>query len=109
MANDTDAVLLRIYVKESDQQDGQPLNRAIVEEARKQGLAGATVLRGLVGFGSTNAPATEISSEVPIVIEIIDWQNNVTPFVDTLSRMLDRGLITTEQVSVAWYQSKKSS
>ena len=98
MTNGTDATLLRIYVKESDQQDGQPLHLTIVEEARKQGLAGATVLRGLAGFGSSSAPATEVSSEVPIIIEIVDWGDNVTPFVDKLSRMLDRGLITTEQV-----------
>ena len=109
MTNGTDAVLLRIYVKESDQRGGVPLHLAIVEEARKQGLAGATVLRGVVGFGSANQPAAEVSSEVPIIIEIIDWQNNVTPFIDKLSRMLDRGLITTDQVNVAWYQATKSS
>ncbi len=109
MSNGTEALLLRIFVKENDTLDGKPLHAAIVEEARKQGLAGATVLRGVVGFGSTNAPAAEISSETPIVIEIIDWQNNVDPFVEKLGAMMDRGLVTTEKVNVTWYQSKKSS
>ncbi len=106
MANDTDAVLLRIFVKENDTLEGKPLHTAIVEEARKQGLAGATVLRGVAGFGSTNEPATEVSSETPMVIEIIDWQNNVDPFIEKLGTMMDRGLVTTEKVNVTWYQSK---
>ena len=106
MTNGTDAVLLRIFVKENDTHEGTPLHTAIVEEARKQGLAGATVLRGLVGFGAANEPAAEVSSDVPIVIEIIDWQNNVDPFVQKLGTMMDRGLMTTESVNVTWYQSK---
>jgi len=106
MANGTDAVLLRIFVKENDTLEGKPLHAAIVEEARKQGIAGATVLRGVVGYGSTNSPAAEVSTETPMVIEIIDWQNNVDPFVQKLSTMMDRGLMTTEKVDVTWYQSK---
>ena len=106
MANGTDAVLLRIFVKENDSLEGKPLHTAIVEEARKQGIAGATVLRGVVGYGSTGTPAAEVSSETPMVIEIIDWQNNVDPFVQKLGTMMDRGLMTTEKVDVTWYRSK---
>jgi len=110
MTEATDAVLLRIYIKESDRHNGQPLHLAIIEEARKQGLAGATALRGISGFGSRKAkPSTKFSAEVAIVVEIIDWGDNVTPFVKKLDEMMDGGLITTEQVNVVWYQSKKST
>lgn len=109
MASEKDAVLLRVFVKENDKWEGRPLHMAIVEEAHKQGLAGATVLRGVVGFGSSSQIHTtrllELSSELPMVVEIVDWEDKMDAFVESLGGMMERGLVTKEKVQVMWYQS----
>lgn len=110
MAEQKDAVLLRIFVKENDKWEGRPLHMAIVEAAHAEGLAGATVLRGVVGYGSSSqihtARLLELSSELPMVVEIIDWEDRVEAFVQKVGGMMERGLATTEKVKVMWYQSK---
>lgn len=110
MVEQKEAVLLRIFVKENDKWQGKPLHMAIVEEAHKQGLAGATVLRGVVGFGSSSEIHTtrllELSSELPMVVEIVDWEDRVESFLSQISEMMERGLATKERVQVVWYQSK---
>ena len=109
MDNTTQAVLLRIFVKEEDRSGERPLYVEIVEEARTHGLAGATVLRGVVGYGASNDARTpqpaELSSEVPMVIEIVDWEDRIEPFREKLGKMMERGLVTMEKVNVTWYQS----
>lgn len=112
MTSEKEAVLLRVYVKENDKWEGRPLHMAIVEEAHRQGLAGATVLRGVVGFGSSNHIHTtrllELSSELPMVVEIVDWEDKMEPFLDSVAGMMERGLVTKEKVQVMWYQSARS-
>lgn len=110
MADEKEAVLLRIFVKETDKWEGKPLHMAIVEEAHKQGLAGATVLRGVVGFGSSSQIHTtrilDLSSELPMVVEIVDWADKAEAFLEKIGDMMERGLVTKERVQVMWYQSK---
>lgn len=111
MASEREAVLLRVFVKENDKWKGRPLHMAIVEEAHKQGLAGATVLRGVVGYGSSSHIHTtrllELSSELPMVVEIVDWEEKMDPFLNSVADMMDRGLVTKEKVRVMWYQSAR--
>lgn len=108
----TEAVLLRIFVKEEDQHEGEPLYLAIVEAARAAGLAGATVLRGTVGYGSSNedpsARREPLSPATPLVIEIVDWGDRVQGFLPQLKEMMDRGLVTTQTTNVDWYLSSST-
>lgn len=110
--SDTEAVLLRMYIRESEQWQGKPLYSAIVEEARTRGLAGATVLRGIEGFGLRNIeqppPGPQESGELPLVIEIVDWEEKVETFLKTVAEMVGEGLVTTQKVQVVLYQSKTS-
>ncbi len=112
MGREKEAVLLRIYVREKEQRQGMPLYVAIVEEARKRGLAGATVLRGIEGFGLRNVGQTtrhpEQSSELPLVIEIVDWEDKAQPVLETVEEMVDEGLVTTQKVQVVSYRSRRS-
>lgn len=112
MVSEKEAVLLRVYVKENDKWEGKPLHMAIVEEAHKRGLAGATVLRGVVGYGTSSEIHTtrllELSSELPMVIEIVDWEDKMDPFLDSVAEMMERGLVTKEKVQVMWYQSARA-
>jgi PII-like signaling protein len=107
-----EAVLLRIYVKESAQAQGKPLYSAIVEEARNQGLAGATVLRGIEGFGLRNVGPTarqpEQSPESPLVVEIVDWEDKARSFLETVEQMTEEALVTTHKVQVVSYRTKTS-
>ncbi len=112
MGREKEAVLLRIYVREKEQRQGMPLYVAIVEEARKRGLAGATVLRGIEGFGLRNVDQTtrhpEQSSELPLVIEIVDWEDKAQSFLETVGEMVEEGLVTTQKVQVVSYRSRRS-
>ncbi|MFL6568048.1 MAG: DUF190 domain-containing protein, partial [Chthoniobacterales bacterium] len=90
-----DAALLRIFVGESDRWNYQPLYEAIVMKAREQHLAGATVLRGPMGFGATSrihtAKILRLSADLPMVIEIIDTEEKVNAFLPALDQMMDGG------------------
>jgi hypothetical protein len=108
MKDGTEAVLLRVFVGESDRWHGQPLHMAVLQEARRQGLAGGTVVRGMEGFGAASVIHTtrflEMSSDLPIVVEIVDAEEKVNAFVETLGDMIGGGLVTTERVKVVFYR-----
>ncbi len=98
---------LRIYVGESDQWHGQPLYSAIVLKAREQGLAGATVLRGLEGYGATShlhtARILRLSEDLPMVIELVDLEERIQDFLPVLDEMVTEGLVTLQDVHVLRY------
>jgi PII-like signaling protein len=104
------AVLLRIFIGENDQFDGSPLYEAIVMKAREQHLAGATVLRGPMGFGKSSRLHTtkilRLSEDLPLVIEIVDGEDNINRFLPILDEMMSSGLITMEKVQVLKYGEK---
>ena len=103
------ALLLRIYIGESDQCDGRPLFETIVLKAREAHLAGATVLRGPMGFGKSSrvhtAKVLRLSMDLPIVIEIIDSEEKITAFLPLLDTMMDGGLVTLEEIRVHRYEA----
>jgi hypothetical protein len=107
-----DARLLRIFIGESDTHDGQPLYQAIVEVFRRQGLAGATVLRGIEGFGKSSilhaAHILRLSEDLPIVIECVDTSDNIEDILPTLDGMIGDGLVTIERVDVRVYRADKA-
>lgn len=102
-----EAVLLRIFIGEDDQVDGRPLYEALVLRAREQGLAGATVLRGPMGFGkSSHLHTTKIlrlSQDLPLVIEIVDEQAKIDAFLQYVEGVMGSGLVTMEKVQVIRY------
>jgi len=106
-----DAVLLRIFIGEDDKSGHLPLHEAIVLKAREMQLAGATVLRGHVGFGySSHIHTTKIlrlSQDLPIVIEIVDSQAKIDGFLPVLDGMMSSGLVTIEKVQVLQYGESK--
>jgi PII-like signaling protein len=101
------AVLLRIFIGENDRSGRSPLHEAIVLKAREQHLAGATVLRGPMGFGASSrlhtAKILRLSEDLPIVIEIVDSEEKINAFLPTLDGMMTSGLITLEKVQVLQY------
>lgn len=105
----TDGKLLRIFVGEADRWEGQPLYEAIVLEAKKQGLAGATVLKGFLGFGCKShihtAKLLRLSEDLPILVEIVDGEEKIARFLPTLDRMVQEGLVTLEKVQVVMYRA----
>ncbi len=103
-----DAMLLRIFIGESDRWNHQPLYEAIVLKARELHLAGATVLRGPMGFGATSrihtAKILRLSMDLPMVIEIVDSEEKVNAFLPALDEMMGGGLVTLEKVKVIRYR-----
>lgn len=101
------AALLRIYTEERAKNGSRPLYEAIVLKARADGLAGATVLRGPMGYGESqhihNANILDLSANLPLVIEIVDAEEKLRTFVAKLGEMRDIGLITMEKVDVLHY------
>src|SRR5438093_8683784 len=99
-----DAVLLRVFIGESDRWQHQPLYEAIVLKARELHLAGATVLRGPMGFGKSSrlhtAKILRLSFDLPLVIEIVDSEEKIQAFLPVLDGMLKGGLLTMEKVDV---------
>jgi len=104
------AVLLRIFFGENDQFQGQPLYEAIVLKAREMHLAGATVLRGPMGFGASSRLHTtkilRLSEDLPLVIEIVDAEDKINAFLPALDDMMSSGLVTLEKVQVLQYGRK---
>jgi PII-like signaling protein len=104
-----DAVLLRIFIGESDRWKHQPLYEAIVLKAREQHLAGATVLRGPMGFGKSSrlhtAKILRLSMDLPLVIEIVDSEEKIQAFLPVLDEMMKGGLVTLEKVKVIDYRA----
>src|SRR5215469_150558 len=104
-----DAMLLRIFIGESDRWERKPLYEAIVLKAREIHLAGATVLRGPMGFGKSSRLHTSkilrLSYDLPIVIEIVDAEDKINTFLPVLDEMIKGGLVTLEKVRVIQYRS----
>lgn len=102
-----DAALLRIFIGETDRYHGHPLYEAIVMKAREMHMAGATVLRGPMGYGRSSrlhtAKVLRLSEDLPIVVEIVDSQEKIDEFLSTLDGMIGSGLITLEKVQVLKY------
>ena len=102
-----DAMLLRIFIGEQDRHDHHPLYEAIVLKAREMHLAGATVLRGPMGYGHSSrlhsAKILRLSEDLPMVIEIVDTQEKIDAFLPVLDTMIGSGLVTLEKVQVLLY------
>jgi PII-like signaling protein len=102
-----DAMLLRIFLGESDRYEHRPLYEAIVLKAREAGLAGATVMRGPMGFGHSSHLHTSkilrLSEDLPLIIEIVDSEDKINGFLPVLDRLMGSGLVTLEKVKVLRY------
>lgn len=105
-----EAVLLRIFMGESDRHEHKPLYEALVLKAREVGLAGATVLRGPMGYGKSSrlhtAKILRLSMDLPLVIEIVDSEEKIQAFLPTLDSMMGGGLVTLEKVKVIDYRGR---
>ena len=104
----SEAELVRIFIGETDKHGHRPLYEVIVEEARKRGMAGATVLRGIMGFGKASRIHTfkilRLSEDLPIVIEIVDAPARIADFLPYLDEVVQEGLVTLEKVRVVAYR-----
>src|SRR5512147_2414023 len=107
-----DGKLLRIFIGESDRWEHRPLYEAIVLRARELGLAGATVLRGPMGFGAHSrvhtAKILRLSEDLPVLIEIVDKEDKIRAFLPELDQMMSDGLVTMEQVHIITYRAGKT-
>lgn len=108
-----EAQLLRVFIGDADKYEGRPLFEAIVQEARKAGLAGATVLRGVLGFGANSRVHTSkilrLSQSLPVVVEIVDDTPKIDAFLPVLDQMMGEGLVTLERAQVIVYRHKLGS
>ena len=107
-----DAMLLRIFIGESHRWHHQPLYEAIVLKAREMHLAGATVLRGAMGFGKSSrlhtAKILRLSMDLPVIIEIVETEDKINSFLSTLDEMMKGGLVTLEKVRVIHYRANET-
>ncbi len=112
MAHPKEGKLLRIFIGENDKHEGLPLYEWIVKKARERGLTGATVLRGLEGFGAHSqlhtAKIVRLSSDLPIVVEIVDTDENIESFLPVVDDAVKEGLATVERVEIRFYRTRKS-
>jgi PII-like signaling protein len=112
MKTEGEGVLLRIYVGELDKWHHQPLYEAIVLKAREAGLAGATVVRGTMGFGAHSRLHTEkilrLSEDLPVVIEMVDAEERIKAFLPALDAMVGDALVTMENVRLITYRTEKT-
>lgn len=103
-----EAELVRVFIGEADRHSGKPLYEAIVQAAREAGLAGATVLRGVLGFGANSrihsAKILRLSEDLPIVVEIVDRPEAIAEFLPVLDDLMGEGLVTLERVRVITYR-----
>ena len=113
MQNPSEAQLLRIFVTESDKHGGRPLYEVIVDKALKHGMAGATVLRGTLGFGIHghfhSAKILRISEALPMVIEIVDFPERIAEFLPQLDGLIEEGTATLEKVQLLVYGRENES
>lgn len=104
--------LLRIFIGESDKHEGKPLYEWVVLKAREKGLAGATVLRGMMGFGPSSKISTvkilRLSEDLPIVIELVDTREKLEEFLDQINGVVQEGLVTLEKAQVRVYRGRKA-
>jgi PII-like signaling protein len=106
-----DALLLRIFIGESDRHGHKPLYEAIVLKAREMHLAGATVLRGPMGYGASSrihtAKIIQLSMDLPFIVEIVDTEEKINGFLPVLDEMMSGGLVTLEKARVIHYRADK--
>jgi PII-like signaling protein len=104
--------LLRIFVGEADKHDGRPLYEWIVLEARAEGLAGATVVRGVMGFGANSRLHTfkieRLSQDLPVIVELVDVRDKLVHFLERIDPHLREGLATIEKVQIRFYRSRSA-
>lgn len=109
----TDGYLLRIFIGESDHWHGKPLYEAIVMKARELHLAGATVVRGPMGFGANSRLHTtkllRLSEDLPMIIEIVDAKEKIDELMPHIDEMVKEGLVTLEKVQVIQYRANEKS
>lgn len=107
------AMLLRIFMGENDRADGRPLYEALVLKAREMQLAGATVLRGPMGFGATSrlhtAKILRLSEDLPVVVELVDGEERIKGFLAAIEPMMNGGLVTLEKVQVVRYSGQQGA
>jgi PII-like signaling protein len=104
-----DGTLLRIFIGEADKHEGKPLYEWIVLKAREQGLAGATVLRGMMGFGANTRQIHSfrfdtLSEDLPIIVEVVDTSEKLDKFVETIEPHIKAGLVTLEKAQIKIYR-----
>jgi PII-like signaling protein len=104
--------LLRIFIGESDHHEGKPLYEWIVLQAREQGLAGATVTRGMMGFGANTRvihtfKIERLSEDMPVVIEIVDVKEKLEAFLSSIDEHIQAGLVTLEKAQIRFYKADK--
>lgn len=108
-----EGLLLRVFAGENDRWHGKPLYEAIVARAREAGLAGATVLRGLMGYGAKSrihtAKILRLSEDLPMVIELVDTAEKIQAFVPLLDEMVGDGMVTLEKVQVIAYRAEREA
>ena len=110
MKRQSEAQLLRVFLGENDKHDGRAVHELIVDEVRRRGLAGATVLRGIAGFGSqrvADAPGRRASDNAPVVVEIVDQEDRIAALMPFLDTVVKEGLVTVEAVKVITYRISK--
>ncbi|GAB4578711.1 MAG: DUF190 domain-containing protein [Anaerolineales bacterium] len=104
-----DGYLLRIFIGESDKHAGKPLYEWLVQEARRQGLAGATVLRGMMGFGPGSRIYTtkilRLSEDLPIIVELVDSREKLETFLQTVDTVVETGMATLEKAQIHFYRA----
>jgi uncharacterized protein len=105
-------LLLRIFIGESDHHAGKPLYEWIVLQAREKGLAGATVLRGMMGFGANTRQIhtfkiEALSEDLPIIVEVVDTEENIEKFLDVITPHIPAGLVTVEKARIKFYKFEK--
>jgi PII-like signaling protein len=104
--------LLRIFIGEADKTEGKPLYEWIVFKAREQGLAGATVLRGMMGFGANTRvihtfKIERLSEDMPIIVEIVDVKEKLEAFLDLIDPHIKAGMVTLEKAEIKFYRAEK--
>jgi len=108
MALTGEGVLLRIFIGEADRHGGRPLTEVIVETARKRGLAGATAWKGFMGFGAHShmhtAKVLRLSTDLPVIIEIVDTRAKIDAFLPELDNLVAEGLVTLERADIQIYR-----
>jgi hypothetical protein len=109
----TEGYLLRIFIGESDKHQNRPLYEWIVFKAREQGLAGATVMRGMMGFGAHSRLHTfkieRLSEDLPVIIEIVDEREKLEKFLALIDNEIEEGLATLEKAQIHFYRSGKAN
>jgi PII-like signaling protein len=110
MKTSEDGHLLRIFIGESDKWRGRPLYEAIILKAREMGIAGATMLRGMMGYGAASrlhtAKILRLSEDLPIVVEIVDTEEKIAALLPLIDEMVNEGLVTLERVRIIQYRGR---